>query len=88
MKSNLQIVIQGREISIPIQLTTDQLNEIAMAMQSDERLTGWEKPEDTAGHWPIYFLVLKASVPHTLTCIRITCNSHFKKQQKKKRKEK
>lgn len=45
MKSNLQIVIQGREISIPIQLTADQLNEIAMAMQSDERLTGWEKPE-------------------------------------------
>ena len=45
MKSNLQIVIQGREISIPIQLTADQLNEIALAMQSDERLTGWEKPE-------------------------------------------
>ena len=45
MKSNLQIVIQGREISIPIQLTADQLNEIALAMQADERLTGWEKPE-------------------------------------------
>ena len=45
MKSNLQIVIQGREISIPIQLTADQLNEIVLAMQSDERLTGWEKPE-------------------------------------------
>lgn len=45
MKSNLHIVIQGREITIPIQLTADQLNEIALAMQSDEHLTGWEKPE-------------------------------------------
>lgn len=45
MKSNLQIVIQGKEINIPVQLTADQLNDIALAMQSDEHLNGWEKPE-------------------------------------------
>lgn len=48
MKSNLQIIVRGKEISIPIQLTADQLNEIAMAMQSDERFIGWEKPEHGA----------------------------------------
>lgn len=45
MKTNLQIVINGKEISIPIQLTADQLNEISMAMQTEKHLTGWEKPE-------------------------------------------
>lgn len=45
MKSNLQIVVQGREINIPVQLTADQLNDIALAMQSNEHLSGWEKPE-------------------------------------------
>ena len=45
MKTNLQIVINGKEISVPIQLTADQLNEISMAMQTEKHLTGWEKPE-------------------------------------------
>ena len=45
MKTNLQIVINGKEISIPIQLPADQLNEISMAMQTEKHLTGWEKPE-------------------------------------------
>lgn len=52
MKSNLQIVVQGREITIPIQLTADQLNEIALAMSSDEKLNGWEKPESGS---PCYY---------------------------------
>ena len=49
MKTNLQIVINGKEISIPIQLTADQLNEISMAMQTEKHLTGWEKPTKNSG---------------------------------------
>lgn len=45
MKTNLQIFMQGKEISIPIELNADQLNEIALAMKSDDHLTGWEKPD-------------------------------------------
>ena len=45
MKTNLQIIVQGREIIIPLQLSADQLNEISLAMSSDEHLNGWEKPE-------------------------------------------
>lgn len=52
MKSNLQIVIQGREINIPIQLTAVQLNDIALAMQSDNPLNGWEKPKSGS---PCYY---------------------------------
>lgn len=52
MKSNLQIVVQGKEITIPIQLTADQLNEIALAMNSNEKLNGWEKPESGS---PCYY---------------------------------
>lgn len=48
MKSNLHIIIQGKEITIPVHLTADQLNEIALAMQTDEKFTGWEKPEHGA----------------------------------------
>ena len=40
MKTNLQIVVNGKEISIPIQLTADQLNEISIAMQTEKHLTG------------------------------------------------
>ena len=52
MKTNLQIIIQGREITIPLQLSADQINEISLAMSSNEHLNGWEKPESGA---PCYY---------------------------------
>lgn len=46
MRANLQISIYGREIDIPIELTTDQINSICAAATSNTRVTGWEKPEE------------------------------------------
>lgn len=52
MTTNLQIIIGGQEIKIPITLTQEQIAELSAAMMSDKPLTGWEKPAEGA---PCYY---------------------------------
>lgn len=44
MKSKLQLMINGKPVLIPIQLSEDQLRELASAVNLDEIITGWEEP--------------------------------------------
>lgn len=46
MVTNLQIIVGGQEIKIPITLTQEQIAELSAAMVSDKPRTGWEKPQD------------------------------------------
>lgn len=46
MITNLQIIVGGQEIKIPITLTQEQIAELSAAMISDKPRTGWEKPEE------------------------------------------
>ena len=46
MITNLQIIVGGQEIKIPITLTQEQIAELSAAMVSDKPRTGWEKPQD------------------------------------------
>lgn len=45
MNSKLQIVINGKEISVPIELTQEQIQQICEAGASNSVFTGWEKPK-------------------------------------------
>ena len=45
MKSKLQLMINGKPVMIPIQLTEDQLRQLTAAVNLDEVLTGWEEPK-------------------------------------------
>lgn len=45
MKSKLQLMINGKPVLIPIQLSEDQLRQLTAAVNLDELLTGWEEPE-------------------------------------------
>lgn len=45
MRSNLQLFINGKEVNIPLELSKEQMAQIAAAVTIDEPQTGWEKPE-------------------------------------------
>ena len=45
MKSKLQLIINGKPVSIPIELTEEQIRQITTAANTDESLTGWEAPQ-------------------------------------------
>ena len=45
MKSKLQLMINGKPVLIPIQLSEEQLRQLTAAVNLDELLTGWEEPE-------------------------------------------
>ena len=45
MKSKLQLIINGRPVFIPIQLSEEQLRQLTSAINIDEVLTGWEEPQ-------------------------------------------
>ena len=45
MKSKLQLMINGKPVLIPINLSEEQLRQITAAVSVDEVLTGWEEPE-------------------------------------------
>ena len=38
--------MEGKELNIPVELTEAQIRRIFLAAQSDERMHGWEKPEE------------------------------------------
>ena len=45
MKSKIQLMINGKPVYIPIQLSEEQLRELAAATNLDDILTGWEEPK-------------------------------------------
>ena len=45
MKSKLQLMINGKPVLIPVQLSEEQLRQITAAVNLDEVLTGWEEPQ-------------------------------------------
>ena len=45
MKSKLQLMINGKPVMIPIQLSEDQIRQLTAAINLDEILTGWEEPK-------------------------------------------
>ena len=45
MKSKLQLIIKGKPVLIPVELSEDQLRQITAAVNIDEVLTGWEEPQ-------------------------------------------
>lgn len=45
MKSKLQLMINGKPVLIPIQLSEEQMRQLTAAVNLDELLTGWEEPE-------------------------------------------
>ena len=45
MKSKLQLIINGRPVLIPIQLSEEQLRQLTSAINIDEMMTGWEEPQ-------------------------------------------
>ena len=45
MKSKLQLIVNGKPVMIPINLTEDQIRQLALAANFDEILTGWEEPQ-------------------------------------------
>ena len=52
MKSKLQLMINGKPVLIPIQLSEEQLRQLTAAVNLDDILTGWEEPE--LGHAGYY----------------------------------
>lgn len=52
MKSKLQLMINGKPVLIPIQLSEEQLRQLTAAVNLDELLTGWEEPK--IGQWGYY----------------------------------
>ena len=44
MKSTIQLMVNGKPISIPIELTEEQIQDLVAAANFDETLTGWEEP--------------------------------------------
>lgn len=45
MKSKIQLMVNGKPIYIPIQLSEEQLKQLTAAVNLDEYLTGWEEPQ-------------------------------------------
>lgn len=45
MKSKLQLMINGKPVLIPIQLSEDQIRQLTAAINLEEILTGWEEPK-------------------------------------------
>ena len=45
MKSKLQLMINGKPVLIPIQLSDEQIRHLTAAVNLDEILTGWEEPK-------------------------------------------
>lgn len=45
MKSKLQLMINGKPVMIPIQLSEEQIRQLTAAINLDEILTGWEEPK-------------------------------------------
>lgn len=52
MKSKLQLMINGKPVLIPIQLSEEQLRQLTAAVNLDELLTDWEEPK--IGQWGYY----------------------------------
>lgn len=46
MVTNLQIIVNGQELKIPVSFSQEQLAELAAALTSKKHMTGWEKPEN------------------------------------------
>ena len=44
MKSKLQLMINGKPVLIPIELTEEQIKQLTAAINVDEVMTGWEEP--------------------------------------------
>ena len=45
MKSKLQLMVNGKPVMIPIDLTDEQIKQLVAAARFDEVLTGWEEPQ-------------------------------------------
>lgn len=45
MKTKLQLIINGKPLLIPVQLSDEQIRQLTAAMNLDEMLTGWEEPQ-------------------------------------------
>ena len=45
MKSKLQLMINGKPVLIPIELSEEQLRQLTAAVNLEETLTGWEEPQ-------------------------------------------
>lgn len=45
MKSKLQLIIKGKPVLVPVELSEDQLKQITAAVNIEEVLTGWEEPQ-------------------------------------------
>lgn len=45
MKSKLQLMINGKPVLIPIQLSDEQIRQLTAAVNLDDILTGWEEPK-------------------------------------------
>ena len=45
MKSKIQLMVNGKPIYIPIQLSEEQLKQLTEAVNLDDYLTGWEEPQ-------------------------------------------
>lgn len=45
MRSKLQLMINGRPVLIPIELSEQQVRELTAAVNLDDILTGWEGPQ-------------------------------------------
>ena len=45
MKSKLQLMINGKPVLIPIELTDEQLRQLTAAVNLDDVMTGWERPQ-------------------------------------------
>lgn len=45
MKSKLQLIINGKPVFIPINLSEGQLRELTAAVNLEEMITGWDEPK-------------------------------------------
>ena len=45
MRSKLQLMVNGRPVLIPIELSEQQMRELTAAVNLDEIITGWEEPQ-------------------------------------------
>ena len=45
MKSKIQLMIKGQPVSIPINLTNEQINQLISIANIDNILTGWDEPK-------------------------------------------
>ena len=45
MKSKIQLMVNGKPIYIPVQLSEEQIRQLTAAVNLDDYLTGWEEPQ-------------------------------------------